>query len=178
MRLHVITPCTRPENLGAVGASLLPLRTQFLVAWHILLSDGTRPHCAGGWERNQVLDSIAGGWVWCLDDDNLCHPRFGDVLAAAIRDHPRAAGFVFDQLDAGGRLRLRADAAATVRGVDAANFVFRREAIGDRRFPPVYESDGYFFGAVRDSLQPGSVVAVSEPVTIYNALRPPPENPR
>jgi hypothetical protein len=171
--LHVITACTRPGNLGIIAASLSGLRQRFGVTWHVVFSDRSHPDWWGGWERNQALVLIpptSRALVWCLDDDTTCHPGFAAALAEAVAGHPDAAGFVFGQVDARGKVRLRADADAKVGGVDAGSFVFRRSAVGDVRFGPSYESDGRFFEAVRGGLGPGAVVTIDRPVTIHNAL--------
>jgi len=167
--LHVVTPVTRPANLPRLAASLEPLRTHFAVRWHVVYSDGSRPDWWGGWERNQALDAIKDGWVYCLDDDNLMHPGFGAALATAMRQHPEARVFVFSQENG-----LRANADPDLGKVDMGMIAFHHWAGWDHylkelRFEPGYEADFNFFK--RLAFHTRHIVAINEPVTYYNALR-------
>lgn len=169
--LHVITPCTRPANLGRVAASLEPLRARFDLRWHVVHSRGDEPNRFGGPERNDAIERIRNGWLWFLDDDNAAHPRFADALASAVAANPNAAAFVFGQAHKDGSPRLPADPDARVGHIDTAQFVLSRAAVGSLRWPDVRTGDGLFWEAFRKANPGPAVVAVPDAVAVYNALR-------
>lgn len=188
--LHVVTPLSRPQNLKLVQASILELMKTlpgWVVRWHVYadrridypeaaaLAYATGRQspggCCGNAGRNDALDSIRAGWVCFLDDDNTFHPDFAPGLAEAVRAHPDAVGFAFEQVKADGSVRLSADAwkSAPAGAIDTAQFVFRRDAIGAHRWPrDVYAADGVFFRAVAR----GGPEPVTAPGRVYyNKLR-------
>jgi hypothetical protein len=191
--LNVVTPVSRAANLPVIQHLLESRLPSFDVRWHVVADSnrtqipaGTRCHFAGETadqghgegQRNHALDQIAEGLVWFCDDDNLPHAAFDRELAAAVTEHPDAAGFVFGQFDAGGRL-VRAAAPENVRrgGIDMAQFVLRRDAIGELRLPVgFYASDWSLFSRVwqrhRDRIQ------FRPPAVFYNALADPPMAPK
>jgi hypothetical protein len=96
---------------------------------------------------------------------------FGKELAEAIKSYPGAAGFIFAQQLPGRRPRLPARIPRAVGDIDTAQFVFRRSAIGDIRWPSPRASDFTFAKAVCDA-NPGRVITIDRPAALYNALRP------
>ena len=96
--LTIITPVTRPENLMQVASSIL---LGCIMRW-VLVYDTTRPHelephflahqhkvheifvhetgISGNALRNRGLDEVTYGLVYFLDDDNIIHPHFWDIL--------------------------------------------------------------------------------------------------
>lgn len=123
-------------------------------------------------QRSAALDHIEGGWVWTLDDDNLCHPRFGPRLRALIRDHPGAGAFVvgLDMAD-GRRLHAVPSEVAPTR-VDTAQYVLRRDVIGDERLRPVHGDDGGFVQRVF-ARHPDRFVFCDEVLAWHNRLAVP-----
>lgn len=198
--LHVVTPASRPENLPHLWHSVSLLRRDlpgWSVEWWVFVDrsvpflpalGGARvarqsfcpdPHGMGNLGRNDGLDATREGWVWFLDDDNDVHPGFGPGLVAAAAAHPDAEGFVFDQFDAAGSLRLPARADAGGGEIDTAQFVFRRAAVGGHRWAlDDYAADAGFFAAVAGPLRErGTLVAPGLGATWYNRLRERPARP-
>lgn len=109
-RLVIITPCSRPQNLGLVLDSI---RFQHVVRWIIVHDVTSRPFdvsaltipwhpkiahlteaggAFGNPQRNRALDDLfksrarvyaPGIFVYFLDDDNVIHPRFWRILQQA-----------------------------------------------------------------------------------------------
>lgn len=112
LMLDIITPCSRPENLRKIYPSILAL--EIPVRWHIIMDtahqneemelfsyDASRvvvelyrdnnPIVSPGRMRNMALRNIPADyrrWIYCLDDDNIMHPRAGDVLREAVANTP------------------------------------------------------------------------------------------
>lgn len=104
--LYIITPCSRPDNLGRVLASL---RMDAVTQWIIVHdSDELTPRLcfdaenkvvevavrvpgsvSGNGQRNAGLDLVpahAQGFVYFLDDDNEVHPGLWDALRLDCTD--------------------------------------------------------------------------------------------
>ena len=195
--LSVITPCSRPENLVSLAASLTEAKELFDVRWHVVhdcrsgecgfpLPDFVRGHLwhrpskgletAGHAQMNHALDRITDGLVWRLDDDNLPVPGFFKRLAELEAANPAVDLFLFGQLAAG-----RYDEAKWPGGVvhpipevglmDSAQFVFRREVLGALRFQADdYKADGHFIEALHGQVGSTKTWIEPGPLTAYNAL--------
>ncbi len=170
MKLHILTAITRPENLPALAASLTgALAHGVAVCWH-WLADSEHAAIGGQALKNQMLDAIADGWVWVLDDDNTAHPDFFDVLSQAAREHPDARAFVLSQELPGGTVRHADAAAMRVDHVDIAQVVLRRDLIGDARLDLSYGGDGMLIEQLHRHY-PTDFVYIDRPVCYYNRLR-------
>ena len=126
----------------------------------------------GAWghpQRSAALEYIRDGWVWVLDDDNLCHPEFGRRLARLITEHPDTGAFVFTQERADGRTLHPSAEALRPEGVDTAQYVIRRDVIGPERVLSVPADDGGFVQRVYQR-EPGRFVFVDEVLTYHNRL--------
>lgn len=158
--LVVITPCSRPGNLGMLAQSIFGHGLD--VRW-IVVVDGTKhtniiaplgaevyyhanPDSKVGMaQRNYALEVVTDGWLYFLDDDNLMHPRFWHL-------YPHMAGgrylaYTFDQeLDKG--VRIAAPENTRPGMVDMAQILVRRDLVGDTRFEYRYEADGIFIGTL------------------------------
>lgn len=170
MRLHMLTAVTRPENLAAMAESFRPAGPAGVdLVWHIRF-DPERRHVGGQALKNAMIDTIADGWVWIGDDDNVAHPDFFRAARAAADSHPEARMLVIPQRTAAG---IRPVHRGMIRAshIDAAQAVIRRDAIGDHRIPLNYCGDGEFLEAVADGLMESEIAYLREPVVMYNALR-------
>jgi hypothetical protein len=199
--LNIITACSRPENLPRIATALAhpaPFEVKWWVSVDAGVDRGETPAIKpwpgewprgltlalwlsthrgtwGGAQRNDCLDQIEdrSEWVWHLDDDNLPHPRFWEVASQAIADHPKATGLIFHQQrfdgwPPGPTGILPNDQS---QGVDTAQFLFRRSAIGNIRWrTDRYDHDRLFFEAVA-AANPGQIVRIDEVCTYHNALR-------
>lgn len=164
MRVHVLTACTRPENLGLVGDSLAVAGAGHDLIWHVRF-DLDRRYPGGNGVRNALLDQIDDGWVWGLDDDTLVHPDLFRVAEKWALGSVNAV--VVGQQRADDRY-LHADAGEVrVGGIDVGQALLRRDLIGDRRYPDAYVGDGMLLVEV---LADAHVVYVDEPLSYHNWL--------
>jgi hypothetical protein len=171
MRLHVLTACTRPENLDALAESLMDaLSAGVQVVWHIRF-DREHQYVGGQKLKNDMLDEVREGWVAILDDDTTYPPAFFPAIAGAVLAHPDAQLLVIAQQHRSGWVRKVSRRMLRATHVDAGQIVARREAIGTLRIPEHYCGDGSFIEALADSLADEQIVYIHEPVVTYNALR-------
>ena len=186
--LNVVTACSRPQNLEIIRYYLDHRLPSFDVRWYVVvdtsvtdmpvevpgafLLGGVAHKGFGGVQRNWAIDRITEGLVWFLDDDNIPHPKFDAVLRDAV-SASAFNSFVLGQESAMG-IPVRDARRENVRlaGVDLAQFVIRRDVIGDSRFPAsgVYESDWEFFKLIWKS-HAGRFKFLPH-ATYYNALAP------
>lgn len=170
MKLHILTACSRPENLPALAESLMPAGACGIdLTWHIRF-DPDRQHAGGQALKNAMLDQIADGWCWILDDDNYCHPHFFEALAAMTADNGDVRLIVCAQQHRNGWIRRVNRSMLRETHVDAAQIVARRDAIGEKRIPEHYCGDGAFIEALADSLTTHQIMYVHHPVVYYNWL--------
>jgi hypothetical protein len=124
-------------------------------------------------QKNMALDLIKDGFYYCLDDDNIIHPRLFSRIASAIDRHPEKQVFAFNQQrwDEVGDLKASPDAIMPQK-VDNAMFVVGRDAIGLLRYSIKYAGaeDGVFFQSLF-LRSPGSFVFLDETLCFYNYLR-------
>lgn len=165
-KLSIITACSRPENLKEIGISIHQGWRYFDVEWFVVFDGMVVPPSSwivpplkhvritpgvtrdpqsfkGNAQRNFGLDQILAGWVYVLDDDNIVHPAFFELLEQAIRSFPDRRAFVFPQETDGGWTRPAQPEMVRIGGIDTAQFVLRRDLIGDLRWRlPSPTSDG------------------------------------
>jgi hypothetical protein len=165
-RLHVLTACTRPQNLPVLANSILAAMCDpWELCWHIRF-DPAREHLGGHKLKNDMLAQIDDGWVLFLDDDTVMHP---DVLRH-VAEHLDAAGVVVsqDRTASLGHMLWAAPQNMRLGGVDIGQVVLRRELIGDVEMPPYYGGDGVFLGRIL--LGRDDVVYLNEVLSYYNVL--------
>lgn len=167
MKLHILTAITRYELLPAIAGSLIQAAWPGVaIVWHWRI-DWERQHVGGQTLKNAMLDEIADGWVWILDDDNDVHPEFLRCLAQTIAAHPSAVLVAGAQHTAHG-VRLVHFRASHI---DAAQVIIRRDAIGDHRIPEHYCGDGEWIEAIARDLVDKHIAYLPDVVIRYNALR-------
>jgi hypothetical protein len=169
--LYIVTPVSRPENLGRVALSFRNLVNFFEVRW-LPIFDNLGPDLGGGRKRNTALNQIVEpGWIYFLDDDNQIHPLFPSLLSSAISHHPTARMFVFHQANADGSPRIGFCVDEVRCGTfDTARFLVHSEAVGEARWPENdYFTDSHFAAHLVNVLhiQP---VFLPEIACYYNAL--------
>jgi hypothetical protein len=191
--LHVITPCSRPGNLPQLADSLAVAPDFFRVTWWIVADAKTAPgvmraHCrtfdagfevqllsckknsvAGKAQVNQALDKITDGWVWVLDDDNVAHLNFFRELSLRTATNYQAIAFAQQS-----REGVRAVGPDTMKecGIDQAQFVLRRDLIGDERYLQKYTADGEFAERLYKKSMGQWCFCQEPPLTYYNWLKP------
>lgn len=166
-KITLVTPCSRPENLPRVAASIdfTKVQTWFIV--HDATPGGggssrrvldprefpcvvelwcDAPGTAGHPARNMILDRLRNGLVYFVDDDNAVHPGFWDL---ADTFEPGKI-YSFDMVYSQGNV-LKGDR-PVVGFVDTAQVVFDASLVGALRFHAgLYDADGRFFQALIDS---------------------------
>lgn len=127
--LHIITRCSRLNNIIKVGESLPTKDGKLQVQWHVIF-DSTRlkdidaeilgrlqeeynaklyfEFSQGGDylypQMNKIIiDNIQEGWIYSLDDDNILHERLFDNFEALVGfcEAEKSIGIVFNQHVAG-----------------------------------------------------------------------------
>jgi glycosyltransferase involved in cell wall biosynthesis len=127
--LHIITRCSRLNNIVKVGESLPTKDGKLQVQWHVIF-DSTRlkdidaeilgrlqeeynaklyfEFSQGGDylypQMNKIIiDNIQDGWIYSLDDDNILHERLFDNFEALVGfcEAEKSIGIVFNQHVAG-----------------------------------------------------------------------------
>ena len=123
MKIHIITRCTRPENLVQVRNSIFDnIPNSIEVIWNVVFDcakidslpsellheikcRNTRFHFTkcGSWKcqyhfPNQLMTMlIRDGFVYFVDDDNILHPNFYTKVFKLYADNPDSRGFIFSQ---------------------------------------------------------------------------------
>jgi hypothetical protein len=171
VNLAVLTAVSRPENLSVVAGSLARAAERapnVHVAWRWVF-DTPRTQIGGQALKNQMLDNVRGGYVWCLDDDTLVHPDVLLDVEASIQGRPRVsrAVIVSQQRTSGDVLHARPENIC-VGGVDIGQAFLRRDLIGDRRIPIDYNGDGLFLEAVLRGER--NVVYLDKVLSLHNAI--------
>lgn len=162
MTLHVLTACTRPQNLSRIAASLRAWNTDDFI-WHIRFDPHGR-HVGGQAVKNAMLDEIADGWVMFLDDDTLVHPYLWKRYLAH-RDTP---AIVFSQDHSQLGILRAAPENVAVGSIDIGQVILRRELIGTHRIPKGYAGDGEFLSVILPKVD---AVYLDEILSFHNALR-------
>jgi hypothetical protein len=171
VKLHILTACTRFENLPKMAACLqYAARTGVDLTWHVRF-DPERQAVGGQLLKNQMLDQVADGWVYILDDDNILHPDLVPALADYLADRVDVQLIVCAQQHRNGFIRRPHRQMLRQTHVDAGQVIIRREAIGLHRIPLHYCGDGEFIEALANRLPNRAIVYVPEPTTYYNWLR-------
>lgn len=186
--LTIITPCSRPESLSTLKASINFDRTH---TW-IIVYDTTRTGgiftpqfnhpqiveighvsppgtCSGNSQRNVGLSRVTQGLVYFLDDDNIVHPRFWNIILGFDDQH----FYTFDQqrwdefVDAPGGI-FKGDT-PRLRKIDTAQYVVPRSMCGPWKEDD-YKADGLF---IEDIYERFRIKHMYIPVlaSYYNYLR-------
>jgi glycosyltransferase involved in cell wall biosynthesis len=201
IKLNIVTRCTRPQFLQKVKESIFKT-VLFDIKWWVVFDTrvikdidadfltslqlvGGQPIFLKGEEGDmahsllsKVIDQINDGFVYFLDDDNIMHENFYDVLYKSIKENPEKRGFIFSQkvggVDFTGLdIREAKPENTKVQGIDMAQFLLRRDLIGDIRFVPGdYKADGYFIEKIYN-LNKDDFHFISDVLCYYNFLKKP-----
>jgi len=171
--LNIITRCTRVTKIKEIFESFDRKSKKISIKWFFLfdltslteiptdilsfLKDKSEirfyesdPKDFGHDLINKVIDDIDSGLIYVLDDDNIIHPNFFNLLEDWIDNHNQFGGLIFNQkvggIDFSGLDIREADEQNMVVGkIDMAQFCLKRELIGDNRIPfGMYVGDGVF----------------------------------
>jgi hypothetical protein len=160
--LHILTACTRPQNLSSVAESLAAWGTADFI-WHVRF-DLEHRHVGGQAVKNAMLDEIAGGWVMFLDDDTVVHPELYRRFAQSSLGVE--AIVVSQQHSVLGTLHAAREN-VMIGTIDIGQAIILRKVIGAHRIPETYAGDGEFLHAILPHVD---AVYLDEILSFHNAL--------
>lgn len=189
MKLWVVTPVSRPENLPVIkhcleanapdctwliyydlGARAIECRRPVLPqpVSEVLLIVERCFHAGKGWgheARNLALKEIpSDAWIYWLDDDNLLHPELVPTARAALEENPHCRAMVFQQERNGSVEPAHIAACFT----DMGQVLVQRSALGDFRFDVhKREADGIMVLWLQERIE---WTCVPVTCTFYNRL--------
>lgn len=184
MKLHLVTPCSRPQNLPKIKESInfpckwwIVFDAEEILKTEIEKSDDIELLCikhksSGNAQRNLALDNITDGYVYFLDDDNLMHSDFYKYTEDILQTAPETQCIFYSQQVRKDYIRNVSPTTIRVNHIDQAQFLLSREIIGDRRYQYKYEADGLFIEALyREKKDKGGFYFHNSPIiTYYNKL--------
>jgi len=152
--IHIITPCSRPENLEHLRESIPAGCT-----WTVFMDYSTkkkevpkgvkvvRSNLGGAFGnplRNMALDYLQASasdndYIYILDDDNIIHPNWFEAVKDSTEDFVN-----WGQVFRNGDPRLHATESPRVGTIDTASYMARLGFIAKARFEYRYEADGLF----------------------------------
>lgn len=182
MEITLITPCSRPQNIEVIRRSI-----NFPCRWFVVYDSDLVPDdaltdpaiinmavkggVAGKQQCNAALDVITDGWVYVLDDDNLIHPDFYATVDRIVEQMPHLNAVLLAQ-QTGHGIREVSPRSVRVGGIDQAQYIIRRDIIGNLRFVDKYEADGIMIEAIYQNTDQSLFYFYNkEAVTYYNKLR-------
>jgi hypothetical protein len=180
MFINIITPCSRPENLSKISASINIPKENY--RWIVVCDSTELPNenlipknceiyyhkdfssISGNSQRNYALDLVEYGYVYFNDDDTLVHPELWENIKELDNDF-----ISFMQVTTTGNLRLIGNR-IEVGGIDSHNFLVSKKLCGDSKFEKnLYHADGLFAEeCYKKSKNPSHLPKV---LSIYNLLR-------
>ena len=173
IKLNIITRCTRPDFLEKVKKSIFTT-ILFDIKWWVVFDTRVIKDIDADFLSNlqllggeaifmrgengdmahsllsKVIDKIQEGFVYFLDDDNILHENLYDTIHKKIIENPDKKGFIFSQKISGKDftgldIREAKPENTRVQHIDMAQFLLKRDLIGNERFVSGdYKADGYF----------------------------------
>jgi hypothetical protein len=182
--LNIITPCSRPENLHLIAASINIPREHY--RW-VVVADLDSIHeslvpenceiyfhrnpqsTVGHAQRNFAIDLIESGHIYMNDDDTILHKDLWDNICNLDHDF-----ISFKQNNKDQTLRLNGDVVQLGK-IDSHNFIVSRNLIGNMKWDiSKYDADGYFAEALYNKLQSidtTRIAYIPKFLSTYNSLR-------
>ncbi len=179
MKLTIITPCSRPENLQKIKESI-NVKCTWIICYDSdkeiknfdddwIIEIFTKGGIAGKKQVNHALDYVdKDSWVYVLDDDNLLHHKFNIDLFSRLSFYYN--GFIFSQELPDGSIRIPSKDNIKVCHVDQAQYLLHMSLIGEKRFIQQYEADGIFIEQIYNE-HADKILVTSEVLCYYNKLR-------
>ena len=171
---HVITRCTRPQNLLQILNSLKQKPSKiYHVQWYVLFdtnslididsklleelynvntsihyvkSDGTDYLYP---QISKLVSSIDTGWIIILDDDNLCYPNYFYTLSTEILNNRDKLAFVYEQ-EVNGKdftgldIRKVGEQHMKLQHIDSAQYALHVSLHKKLEYESGYDADGRF----------------------------------
>jgi len=183
--VNIITPCSRPENLEIIHASIKQVLHDVDWKWLVCFDGCVVKGCdpknfentsffrvtnekskSGNAQRNYCLTVLQNsGWVYFLDDDTIMHKGLRE---AVTQD---ADMITFTQIDNRGYIRLNATETPQVGYVDSGNFLVKAEIAKQVEWVlDAYEADGMYAKKCRE-LSNNFKAVNGLTASIYNELK-------
>lgn len=160
-RFNIITPCINRKNLSYLYNSIICSQKSFPVEWFIIYNshneivseefnqiDWIHQYCfytqngiQGFPQMNFALDLISFGYVYQLNDNNVIHPLFFETLERYIQKFNKQ-GYIFYQTLPNNLIRKNGPTNITEYCIDKAQFLLRRDLIGNLRYRNSQIGDG------------------------------------
>ena len=182
--VSIITPCSRPDNLDKLYASM---NWDLITKWYIIYDtskDRSYIHkytdndkiaelecnevgVCGHPQINFGLKQITDGYVYFLDDDNIIHPEFWNTLPTLEPDFI----YTWNQLRRINPPRSFTGNDIRMCKIDTAQFIVPRKYIGDIQWMPNKRgADGKFITDIK-ALWPDKFKYINKHVSYFNYLR-------
>jgi glycosyltransferase involved in cell wall biosynthesis len=198
MKFHVITRCTRVENLLTIADSVYKEGVD--VTWHVVFDTGVvkeieasllgelyklgailhfKQGSPGTYmypEMNELIKQLPSeDYVTLIDDDNIVHPDYYDVISSTIdtkETESSALVICYNQLITVSipTYRHAIPSKVSVGEIDLAQFTFAVRNIHYTEFGSGYCGDGEFIQALH-SMIPSSFVFIDQTLCYYNYLQ-------
>lgn len=187
MELTIITPSIRPQFLSEVyksinfdkitkwiivydtskGAEFVP---QFTDNPKILEMECKKPNVSGGTPRQEALKLINSGFVYFLDDDNIIHPEFWNIIENIEEDK----FYTWNCQLLHTNEKLYGNQCKT-NTIDTSQFLVPRKMIGNIIWENIYAADGKFIEEIYNKNR-DSFYYVNRVAAYYNYLTRNPSN--
>jgi glycosyltransferase involved in cell wall biosynthesis len=196
MKFHVITRCTRVENLLTIADSVYKEGVD--VTWHVVFDTSVvkeieiallgalynagamlyfKEGAPGTYmypKMNELIKTFPSeDYVTLIDDDNIVHPDYYDVITKYIKDNPNSDAFCYNQFVdkkdfTGLEYRIVSTANVEVKGIDLAQYTVKVSTFSLCEFGAGYCGDGEFIQALH-SLVPFTFI--DKTLCYYNYLQ-------
>lgn len=162
--LHIITPCSRPENLEAISKTI-PKWAKWWIIYDRnspigITENEFRHDTTNTWGKAQInfaLDQIPlGDYCYVLDDDNILHPDFEDI----VKPYLKAKNYDWIGFNSTERAYR-----CEINQIDQAQFIWKNNG---QKYPLEYNGDGQF--AVK--YNKANPIIIERILSYYNKLRP------
>jgi len=182
MKLNIITPCSRPENLKLIEQSInIPkefyrwiivfdkpsIPTEYYIPSNCeIYSYQQKGSIVGHAQRNFALNMIKYGYIYFNDDDTILHNNLWNKISNLLNIYDFIS---FDQSNKDGSNRLKGSN-IKINYIDSHNFIVKYTLCQNIRFHiDKYNADGYFAtDCYRIAKNP---IYIPETLSTYNALR-------
>lgn len=173
MILHVVTRCSREENLEEIYKDLkLKINSGFHIQWHLLIdalkvtSELDYEYLADSFIRVKWLekqgddqylhrqiseycrDEIEDGWIVFVDDDNILHENYFRIVGSHVEEE--STSFIVTHQDINykdftrSKIREAIPENVKVGSIDLAQVTFRHSVFKDYSLNTEYTGDGIF----------------------------------
>jgi len=200
MKVHIITRCTRPENLLKVKESIKSSIIEHVnIVWHVLFDTSkvknintsiiqniddidietktyfwdSMPGDMGHQLINRIISIVDDKeWIYVLDDDNEMHP---DLFKEILFKVNEADGFIFSQYIgstdfSGLEIREALPQNVKVGHIDMAQFILRKKLINHHRLVPMQYTADGIFIQTLYDENVDSFIFIDKILCTYNSL--------